>query len=79
MAGASSTSGAEIELGRGTDDEVLARAERFVRTLPQATAQYPQRPLLYADLRHRDGYALRLRGVTTTAAANDKKAEVQKR
>jgi len=27
-------------------------------------AQY-QRPLEYADLRHHDGYALKLRGVTT--------------
>ena len=65
--------GAEIELGRGnSDDEVLARAERFVRTLPQVTAQY-QRPLRAADLRHRDGYAVRLRGISTTAEPTDKK------
>ena len=25
-----------------------------------------QRPLVYADLRHNEGYALRLKGVTTT-------------
>ena len=61
-------SGAEIELGRGSEDEVLARTERFVRTLAQVTAQY-QRPLLTADLRHRDGYAVRLRGISTTTAA----------
>lgn len=57
--------GAKVELGRGTDDEVVARAERFVGTLTQVTEQF-QAPLVYADLRHRDGYALRLRGITTT-------------
>jgi hypothetical protein len=44
---------------------VVARTERFVRTLarpPAATSA----PLEYADLRHADGYAVRLRGVTTT-------------
>jgi cell division protein FtsQ len=65
-------SGATIELGRGSEAEVLARAERFVRTLPQLIAQY-QRPLLAADLRHRDGYAARLRGVSTTTGAADPK------
>jgi cell division protein FtsQ len=59
-------SGAEIELGRGTEEEVLARSERFVATVSQVTARY-ERPLLYADLRHNDGYALRLKGITTSA------------
>lgn len=58
-------SGAAVELGRGADAEVLARCERFVRTLPQVTGRF-QQPLQYADLRHADGYAVRLRGVTTT-------------
>ncbi len=57
-------SGAKVELGRGSDDEVVARAARFVGTLAQLTEQF-QAPLVYADLRHRDGYALRLRGITT--------------
>ncbi|HEV8315689.1 MAG TPA: cell division protein FtsQ/DivIB [Burkholderiaceae bacterium] len=60
-------SGADIELGRGTDDEVLARSERFVRTLTQVTQRY-QRPLQYADLRHADGYAVKLKGITTSDA-----------
>jgi cell division protein FtsQ len=60
-------SGAVIEMGRGSEDELVARAERFVRTLNQAVAEYPQ-PLEYADLRHTDGYALRLRGVSTSPA-----------
>jgi len=33
----------------------------------QLTQQF-QAPVVYADLRHRDGYALRLRGITTVAA-----------
>lgn len=57
--------GAEIELGRGTEDEVIARTERFIATLPQVTQRF-QRPLEYADLRHHEGYAVRLKGVTTT-------------
>jgi cell division protein FtsQ len=60
--------GASVELGRGSEDEVLARAERFVRTLPQVTDRYHQ-PLVSADLRHTDGYAVRLRGVTTNSAS----------
>jgi len=56
--------GAELELGRGSDDEILARTERFVATLTQVTQRF-QRPLEYADLRHADGYAVRLKGVTT--------------
>jgi cell division protein FtsQ len=64
-------SGAVVELGRGTTDEVLARSQRFTRTLTQVTAKYGRRPeaLVTADLRHADGYALRLRGVATTDVA----------
>jgi cell division protein FtsQ len=57
--------GATIEIGRGSDDELLARVDRFVRTLPAATAKW-QAPLESADLRHPDGYAVRLRGVGTS-------------
>ena len=60
--------GATVELGRGTQDEVLARSQRFAKTLTQVTAKYDRRPeaLLSADLRHGDGYAVKLRGVGTT-------------
>jgi cell division protein FtsQ len=61
--------GAVVQLGRGSDDEVLARSARFVVTLPQVTGRY-QRPLQYADLRHTDGYAVRLKGVSTTPAGD---------
>ncbi len=61
-------SGTVVELGRGSEDEVVARGERFTRTLGQITARWKQ-PLEYADLRHADGYALRLRGVGTPPPA----------
>jgi cell division protein FtsQ len=65
--------GAVVELGRGSDDEVAARCERFVRTVMNApVVKRFRQPLEYADLRHRDGYALRLRGVTTAAVAANK-------
>jgi len=70
--------GAVVELGRGSDDDVLARAARFVATVDQVTSRY-HRPLEYADLRHSDGYAVRLKGVsTTTDAASDKTAKKKK-
>ena len=64
-------SGAEVELGRGTEEEVVVRAQRFVDTVGQVTQRY-QRPLLYADLRHNEGYAVRLKGISTTVENNDK-------
>jgi cell division protein FtsQ len=71
-------SGAVVELGRGSDDDVLARAARFVATVDQVTSRY-HRPLEYADLRHSDGYAVRLKGVsTTTDAASDKTTKKKK-
>lgn len=65
-------SDAVVELGGGTQNEVVARAERFVRTLTQVVAQYGRRvdALESADLRHEGGYALRLRGVTTVDPAS---------
>lgn len=65
-------SGAQVELGRGTDDEVVARTERFAATLPQVVGRF-QRPLEYADLRHQDGYAVRLTGITTVNPEEQKK------
>lgn len=63
--------GAQIEFGRGSDDELVARAQRFVATVPQVIAQH-QRPLVHADLRHNEGYAVRLKGITTTLGPGDK-------
>ena len=67
--------GATVVLGRGSEDELVARSDRFLRTLGQVTGRF-QRDLEHADLRHADGYAVRLRGITTTlvpAAAATKK------
>ncbi|HET7866189.1 MAG TPA: cell division protein FtsQ/DivIB [Burkholderiaceae bacterium] len=64
-------SGARVELGRGTPDEVLERTQRFAATVAQVTSRYPRdgrrdgQGIEYADLRHDDAYALRLRGVST--------------
>ena len=68
-------SGALLELGRGTQAEISAQLKIFFRTLSQVTARYSRTPtaLAGADLRHKDGYALRLRGVTTLEADGKKK------
>ena len=72
-------SGAVVELGRGSDDDVMARAARFVATVDQVTSRY-HRPLEYADLRHSEGYAVRLKGVsTTTDTASDKTSNKKKK
>lgn len=59
--------GAQLALGRGSDEEVLARTARFVRTVTQVAARQ-RRAWDHADLRHADGYALRLKGPVTPAA-----------
>ena len=67
--------GAVLELGRGQGDEVVARTERFLRTVTPVASQYGRTVAAVegADLRHNEGYALRLRGVTTVVADPKKK------
>jgi len=67
--------GAVIELGRGTVDEIVARLDRFLKTLTQVTTRYGRRvnAVESADLRHENGYAIRLRGVSTLGADGPKK------
>ena len=67
--------GGVIEIGRGSDAEIVARTERFLKTLTQVTSRYKRRPdaVESADLRHPDGYALRLRGVSTMVIDGPKK------
>lgn len=60
--------GATLELGRGSDDEVVHRTTRFVASWPEMQKRFAQQPLEAADLCHTDGYALRMRGVTTPQA-----------
>lgn len=67
--------GAVIELGRGAADMVSDRSQRFLKTLTQVTTRYGRQSSAVesADLRHENGYAIRLRGVTTLAADGLKK------
>jgi len=60
--------GAVIELGRGTQDEVVERTARFIRTLPQLLHKF-NAPLESADLRHAEGYAVKLKGLSVAADA----------
>ncbi|MEJ8846771.1 cell division protein FtsQ/DivIB [Variovorax rhizosphaerae] len=67
------STGAIIELGRGNADQVALRLQVFLKSVTAVAQQYG-RNLSYveaADLRHRDAYALRMRGVTTVV--NDPK------
>lgn len=65
-------SGAVLELGRGSDEgdtaDVLARTERFVRTLGEVGSRFGEPALQHADLRHVNGYAVRLQGVEVSAS-----------
>lgn len=63
--------GAVIELGRGGVVEISARVRRFLATLAQVTSRYGRQAnaVESADLRHENGYAIRLRGVSTVVAA----------
>jgi cell division protein FtsQ len=60
--------GATIELGRGTQDEVVERTTRFIRTIPQVLHKFSA-PLESADLRHAEGYAVKLKGLSVNADA----------
>ena len=59
--------GVRIEIGRGSAVELLQRVEQYAQTVPALLQHYGGRPLESADLRHPDGYALRIRGVSTLA------------
>lgn len=56
--------GAELELGHGSVDEIEGRTQRFIGTLSQVSSRFG-RDLESADLRYSNGYALKLKGVTT--------------
>ena len=62
--------GASIELGSGTAADITQRLERLTGTVNQIASRLGRRvgqDLESADLRHTDGYALRLRGIGTVA------------
>ena len=68
-------SGTDMELGGGSTTEVVQRLQTFLRTVTQVTARYQRKPeqLASVDLRHRDGYAIRLTGVETMVSDKLKK------
>jgi cell division protein FtsQ len=70
--------GAVVELGRGNEADVVARFGQFTRSITQVTTTYHS-PLLSADLRHADGYAVKLRGVTTVTTQTPGKPVNRKR
>ena len=67
--------GTTLELGSGSTEELVARTERFLKTVTQVTTRYNRgvEQLASVDLRHTDGYAIRLNGVSTVEAADMKK------
>lgn len=69
--------GATLELGHGSFEEIQSRAERFVATLTQVSSKFG-RSLESADLRYGNGYAIKLRGVTTTALGDKEKRQAKR-
>ncbi len=59
--------GAVIDIGPGSLDEIGQRVQRFIATFAQTPSRLG-RNIESADLRYPNGYALRLRGVTTGGA-----------
>jgi cell division protein FtsQ len=64
-------SGAKVELGRGEPDAIFERLHRLTATISQLTERYPG-AVESVDLRYPNGYALRMRGVTTVVDADGK-------
>ena len=62
--------GATIEAGRGDLEQIQTDVAQFLKTLTRVFARYqrPSAALESADLRYKNGYAIRLRGVSTLAA-----------
>jgi cell division protein FtsQ len=59
--------GAHIELGRGSAIDVIDRVRKFSLGAEQMLTKLNKRPvdIQYVDLRHSEGYAMRMRGVST--------------
>jgi cell division protein FtsQ len=63
--------GGVMELGRGSVDDVMTRVQRVSKTLAQVTQKLGRKvsAIESADLRYENGYALRVRGVSTQDVA----------
>ncbi|MEY8876508.1 MAG: cell division protein FtsQ/DivIB [Leptothrix sp. (in: b-proteobacteria)] len=64
---------AVVEIGRGEADELLPRVRRFVHSVAEVRSHFENRPIESADLRHSEGYALRLVGMGTLEPGQKKK------
>jgi cell division protein FtsQ len=64
--------GARVELGRGMVSDVMPRVQRLQQTLSKVSQQLGRSAgtMESADLRYDNGYAIRLKGVSTTDAAS---------
>ncbi len=69
--------GATLELGHGSMEEIESRVARFAATLTQVAGKFGK-PLESADLRYANGYAIKLRGVTTTVLGDKEKAKAKR-
>lgn len=61
-------SGAVLDIGRGDTDTLMQRLGTFIATVTQATATLGRdmhKDIEHADLRHSNGYALKLKGIGT--------------
>lgn len=63
--------GAVLQLGMGPLEAIELRTQRFLSTVSQTSPRF-SRQLESADLRYPNGYALRLRGVTTVNPSDKK-------
>lgn len=68
---------ATIELGHGSLSEIESRTQRFVATFSQASSRFG-RDLESADLRYGNGYALKLKGVTTLNSVDKEDKKVKR-
>jgi len=57
--------GTRLELGRGSPEAVMARVADWSAALPALAQRYGQRDIETVDLRYPNGFALRMRGVST--------------
>ena len=66
--------GSEIELGRGNVEEIGLKVKRFIETLTHVLNKLDKRvaSLESADLRHENGYAIRLHGLKTMESGTRK-------
>jgi cell division protein FtsQ len=59
--------GAHIELGRGNTVDVIDRVGKFSSSVERMLTKFDKKALdiQYVDLRHSDGFAMRMHGVST--------------